>query len=347
MEHHDHRLYFQSDYMEGAHPDVLDALVRTNLDKAPGYGQDRFCDDARERIRRACGCPDAEVFFLAGGTQTNAVVIGACLRPWQGVLAPESGHISGHEAGAVELGGHKVLTLPQANGKINADAVRSACAAYWSDENREHIVMPGMVYVSQPTELGTLYTRDELAALRNVCREYDLTLFVDGARLAYALACPDNDVSLQDLAELADVFYIGGTKCGALLGEAVVATKAGLLPHFFSVIKQHGALLAKGRVLGVQFGALFTDDLYFHIGKSAVAHANTIRSALRERGYDLLYDTPTNQIFVRLENTAMERLSRDIAFSFWEKIGDAHAVVRLCTSWATTDADVARLIELL
>ena len=347
MEHIDDRLYFLSDYMEGAHPAVLDALVRTNLEKTPGYGLDRYCGGARERIRRACGHPDAEVFFLTGGTQTNALVIGACLRPWQGVLAPESGHISGHEAGAVELGGHKVLTLPQTGGKISAEDVRSACAAYWGDENREHIVMPGMVYVSQPTEYGTLYTRGELAALRDVCREYDLVLYVDGARLAYALACPENDVTLPDLAELSDVFYIGGTKCGALLGEAVVAAKPELLPHFFSVVKQHGALLAKGRVLGVQFGALFADDLYLRIGKTAIAHADTIRAALRERHYELAIDAPTNQIFVRIENAAMERLSRHVAFSFWERSGSDHTVIRFCTNWATTEEDVSRLIELL
>ena len=343
MESVDNRPYFLSDYTEGAHPAVLEALIRTNLDKTPGYGLDPYCDEARDLIRRACGHPDAEVHFLAGGTQTNALIIGACLRPWQGVIASESGHISGHEAGAIEHGGHKVLALPHTNGKLTADTVRSACASYWSDENREHIVMPGMVYVSQPTEYGTLYTRDELCALRDVCREYSLILYADGARLAYALACPENDVTLKDLAELTDVFYIGGTKCGALLGEAVVA-KPGLLPHFFSVIKQHGALLAKGRILGVQFGALFSEDLYLRIGKTAVAHADTIRAALRERGYDLAYDAPTNQVFLRLEDRAMEQLSRHVAFSFWEKSDDTHTVIRLCTSWATTADDVARLI---
>ena len=344
MENTDNRAYFLSDYSEGAHPAVLEALNRTNLDKTPGYGLDHYCDEARSLIRRACGHHEAEVHFLAGGTQTNALIIGTCLQPWQGVIAPESGHISGHEAGAIEHGGHKVITLPHTNGKLAAESVRRACAAYWSDENRDHIVMPGMVYVSQPTEYGTLYSRDELSALRDVCREYDLLLYADGARLAYALACPENDVTLKDLAELTDVFYIGGTKCGALLGEAVVS-RPGLLPHFFSVIKQHGALLAKGRVLGVQFGALFSNDLYLRIGKSALAHADRIRAALKERGYTLPCETPTNQIFLLLADSAAERLSRHVAFSIWEKLDDTHTVIRICTSWATTDDDVARLIE--
>lgn len=347
MEHADDRLYFLSDYMEGAHPAVLEALVRTNLEKTPGYGEDRYCDEARDRIRNACGCPDAEIHFLVGGTQANAVIIGACLRPWQGVIAPETGHISSHEAGAIERGGHKVLTLPPKNGKITADVVRRLCEAYRADGNREHIVMPGMVCIAQPTEYGTLYSRAELTALHDVCREFDLPLYVDGARLAYALACPANDVSLRDLAALADIFYIGGTKCGALLGEAVVVTRPELLPHFFTVIKQNGALLAKGRLLGVQFGALFTDGLYRRLGETAIAHADTIRRALTEKGYELAFDAPTNQIFVRLENRAMERLSRDVAFSFWEASDADHTVIRLCTSWATTEDDVSRLIRIL
>jgi len=347
MEHTDDRLYFLSDYMEGAHPAVLEALVRTNLEKTSGYGEDRFCDEARSLIRGACGCPDAEIHFLVGGTQTNAVVIGACLRPWQGVIAPETGHISNHEAGAIERGGHKVLTLPQRNGKITADDVRRFCANYWADGNREHIVMPGMVCIAQPTEYGTLYSREELTVLHDVCREFDLPLYVDGARLAYALACPANDVSLRDLAALSDIFYIGGTKCGALLGEAIVVTRPELLPHFFTVIKQNGALLAKGRLLGVQFGALFRDDLYRRLGETAIAHADVIRRSLTEKGYELAFDAPTNQIFVRLENRVMERLARDVAFSFWEASDADHAVIRLCTSWATTDEDVSRLLEIL
>lgn len=348
MEHtNGDRLYFLSDYTEGAHPDVLDALVRTNLEKTPGYGLDRFCDEARDRIRAACDCPEAEVHFLSGGTQANAVVIGACLRPWQGVIAPETGHICGHEAGAIERGGHKVLALPQTQGKLSAGAIRELCAAYRGDESRDHIVMPGMVYISQPTESGTLYSLSELTEISVACRELGLILYVDGARLAYALACPANDVTLPQLAALADVFTVGGTKCGALLGEAVVVTTPDLLPHFFSVIKQNGALLAKGRIIGVQFGAMFSDGLYMRVGQTAIRHADAIRAALRERGYEFAFDSPTNQIFVRLENDKMERLSRAVAFNVWERSDEMHTVIRLCTSWATTDDDVKRLIDLL
>ena len=341
------KLPFASDYMQGAHPAILDALTKTNLQPEPGYGSDSFCARAREQIRKACACPGADIYFFSGGTQTNAVCISALLAPYQGVLSADTGHIAGHEAGAVECGGHKVLSLPHEDGKLTADAVRRACAAWNQDENRDHIVMPGMVYISHPTENGTLYTLDELRALRAVCDDYRIPLYLDGARLAYALATPSNDVTLPDLAVLCDAFYIGGTKCGALLGEALVLPDPSRLPHFFSIMKQRGAVLAKGRLLGIMFDTLFTDDLYQKIGRPAIAAADRIRRALKEKGYVLPYETPTNQIFVTLEDSRMKELSEYVSFGFWEKSDETHTVVRFATSWATTEEDVRALIERL
>ena len=280
------RLSFASDYMEGAHEAILSRLREINYEKMQGYGTDPLSEQAREKIRSACGCPEADVFFLVGGTQTNATVISALLRSYEGVVAAVSGHISTHEAGAIELGGHKVLTLPEHEGKITAADLRELLVRFETDEARDHLVRPGMVYVSQPTESGTLYSLRELREISAVCREYGLPLYLDGARLAYALACPSNDVSLQELAELCDVFYIGGTKCGALFGEAVVIPKRGFIPHFFTIMKQHGALLAKGWLLGLQFDVLFTDGLYLKVGKAAIAAAGRIqigRASCRER----------------------------------------------------------------
>ena len=341
------KLFFLSDYMEGTHPDILQALCDTNMRKSAGYGLDPICDAARDKIRTACGCPEGEVWFLTGGKQTNATVIDACLHSWQGVIAAETGHISTHEAGAIELGGHKVLTLPHRLGKLSAEAIRRYTETFFADDNHAHMVAPGMVYLSQPTEYGTLYSKAELQAISDVCRAYGLKLYVDGARLAYALSCPENDVTLPDLARLCDVFYIGGTKCGALLGEAVVIPSKGLLPHFFTVIKQHGALLAKGRVLGIQFDRLFTDGLYFRIGQSAITFANQIRQALREKGYELAFSSPTNQIFVILNQNELKRLTQAAELGFWEKYDDERTVMRIATSWATTQEDVTRLIEIL
>ena len=341
------KLAFASDYMEGAHPDILKRLAETNYIKSSGYGTDEFSEAARDKIREACDAPGADVFFLAGGTQTNAVVISALLRSYQGVIAADTGHICGHEAGAIELGGHKVLTLPNYNGKIRAEQVADYLTLWWQDENREHIVMPGMVYISQPTELGTLYSLEELEKLSAVCRASDIPLYLDGARLAYALACPENDVTLQDLARLCDVFYIGGTKCGALFGEAVVIPQFGLIPGFFSIIKQRGALLAKGRIAGIQFDTLFTDDLYLKIGENAVKAADRIRTALKEKGYTFAIENPTNQIFIILDRERGAELSEKAGLGFWENLDADRCVMRIATSWATTDEDVDRLIELL
>ena len=279
-------LSFASDYLEGAHPKVMEKLLETNMVQTVGYGLDEYSASAKEKIRNECDAPDADIYFLVCGTQTNATMIDCMLRPYEGVIAAETGHISVHEAGAIEFGGHKVLTLKHIDGKISPRDIENYMKTHMADLNKEHMVMPGMVYLSQPTEYGTLYSLKELEDISSICKKYKLYLYVDGARLAYALGAKDNDVSLKDLARLCDAFYIGGTKCGALFGEAVVIPKHGFIPHIFTMIKQHGALLAKGRITGIQFDVLFTDDLYTKIGKVAVDYANLIREALYNKGYE-------------------------------------------------------------
>lgn len=333
--------------MEGAHPAVLARLTENNRVPASGYGTDAFSEAAREKIRAACGAPEAEIYFLAGGTQANAAVLTAMLKPWQGAVAAETGHVSVHEAGAIEAGGHKVLTLPSRDGKLRADDLRTFAEGFFADENREHMVAPGLVYLSQPTELGTLYSLAELKAIRQACREFGLSLYADGARLAYALGCPENDVTLKDLAENCDAFYIGGTKCGTLFGEAVVFPKKDTVPHFFTMIKQRGALLAKGFAAGLQFDALFTGGLYEQIGREAVLQAGRIRAALAEKGYEQAFASPTNQVFPVLTEAQYRSLSEKIDMSFWERRADGRIVVRLATSWATREADMDALIALL
>ena len=319
MENTESRLYFASDYMEGAHPAIMKKLMETNLEKTVGYGQDPYTEDAKEKIREACNAPEADVFLLVGGTQTNATVIDALLKSYQGVVAADTGHIATHESGAIEFGGHKVLTVPQKDGKISAQQIEKLVKDFYDDANYEHMVMPGMVYISQPTEYGTLYSREELAALSKVCRENHLPLYVDGARLAYALASPENDVTLTDLAEFSDAFFI----------------------------KQHGALLAKGRIAGIQFGELFTDGLYLRIGKPAMEAAEQIKAALKKYGYQLSLDTPTNQIFCIVSNDVMKKIAQDVEFGFWEKYDETHSVIRFATSWATTMEDTQKLIQIL
>ncbi len=340
-------LHFACDYQEGAYPSILKRLEETNYDHTPGYGADEITASAKERIRNACAAPQAEVEFLVGGTQTNAVVIDALLNSYQGVLTAETGHISVHEAGAIEFCGHKVLTLPSSEGKITAGQIDAFASAYEHDGNRDHLVMPGMVYLSQPTELGTLYSLQELTAISRTAHAHGLKLYADGARLAYALASEENTVSLKDLAELCDVFYIGGTKCGALFGEAVVIPDPSLIPHFFTIIKQHGALLAKGRLLGIQFDELFRDDLYLKIGASAVRQADEIRNVLSECGYRQTLVNSTNQIFLVLENSRMKQLASQVEFSFWEQADDNHTVIRLVTSWASKQEDTEQLVRIL
>ena len=339
-------LYFENDYCEGAHEAILRRLMETNLEKTSGYGTDPYCASAREKIRTACGCPEADVFFLSGGTQANVIVIAAMLRRYEGVVAAVTGHIHGHEAGAVEYTGHKVLALPQTDGKLSASTLQDYLETYYADANHEHMTFPGMVYISYPTEYGTLYTKAELEALHEVCARYQLPLFMDGARLGYGLASPACDLTLADLARLTDVFYIGGTKVGALCGEAVVFPH-GAPAHFMTMVKQQGGLLAKGRLLGLQFDVLFTDDLYLKISRHAIQAAETLKAALREKGYRFFLESPTNQIFVVLDNAQLDALEGKAKFGFWEKFDDTHTVVRIATSWATRMEEVQQLIKLL
>lgn len=339
-------LFFENDYCEGAHPAILQRLAETNMVKTPGYGKDDYCDAAKEKIRLACEKPEAEVFFLTGGTQTNAVAISSMLRRWEGVVAAFTGHVALHEAGAIEYTGHKVICLPQKDGKLAAETLREAMETHFADGSFEHMVFPGMVYISHPTEYGTLYTLAELEALSAACHDYDLPLFVDGARLGYGLASSVTDVTLPDLARLTDAFSIGGTKVGALCGEALVFPRKAP-ERFFTMLKQQGALLAKGRLLGIQFDALFTGGLYLEISRNALRAAQALKEALRQKGYRLYNDSPTNQLFVILENERMEALAQKVRFSFWEKYDENHTVVRFATSWATRMEEIQELIGLL
>ena len=339
-------IYFNSDYLEGAHPSIMVRLAETNMVQTVGYGEDEYCEAAREKIKTACQAPEADVHFLVGGTQTNTTVIAAILRPWQGVISAVSGHINCHEAGAIESTGHKVITLPTTNGKITAQQVQDYVEWHRNDESTEHIVQPGMVYISHPTEYGTLYTKAELEALHAVCQEYKMPLFLDGARLGYGLAAEGTDVTLADLARLTDVFYIGGTKVGALCGEAVVFPH-GAPAHFMTMVKQQGALLAKGRLMGIQFDVLFTDGLYTRISRNAIETANALKKGLAAKGYRFFMDSPTNQLFVVLENAQLAALEGKAKFGFWEKFDDSHTVVRIATSWATKMEEIEQLIALM
>ncbi|MBR5906009.1 MAG: hypothetical protein IKZ51_06090 [Bacteroidales bacterium] len=335
---------FTCDYCEGAHPLILQALEQTNMVQVQGYGEDCFCRIAKEKIRTACGCPDAGVYFLVGGTQTNATVIDAMLRGYEGVLAVETGHIAVHESGAVESSGHKVITLPQHAGKMDPEELDNWLARFHADETWPHMVYPGMVYLSFPTEYGTIYSKAELTRIHDICRRYDIPLFVDGARLGYGLSSPACDLSLPELARLCDVFYIGGTKVGALCGEAVVFPRGNVPPHFFTTVKQHGALLAKGRLLGIQFDTLFTDDLYFKISRNAIGHAMRVKELFRGRLY---IDSPTNQQFPVLTEAEAEALKGKVEFEVWEKLPDGRLVTRFATSWATTKEQVDYLETLI
>ncbi|MGI6084910.1 MAG: threonine aldolase family protein [Acetivibrionales bacterium] len=340
-------LSFENDYTEGAHERILQRLIETNMEKLSGYGNDKYCEQAKEKIRALCKCPEADIYFLVGGTQTNQTIIDAMLKQYEGVIAADIGHISTHEAGAIEFTGHKVLTVPHSNGKIQADVLRDYLKNFYGDANHEHMVFPGMVYISHPTEYGTLYSLKELHELSEICKQYELPLYMDGARLGYGLMSVETDVTLPDISKLCDVFYIGGTKVGALCGEAVVFTHNNAPKHFMTIIKQHGALLAKGRLLGIQFDTLFTDDLYFKISRHAIQMADMLRKAFAEKNYKFYIETITNQIFIVLENTKMKELQNKVCFSFWEKADEKHTVVRFATSWATKEEDVTALIDLL
>lgn len=340
-------LSFTCDYTQGAHPKILERLIETNMEQLPGYGNDRYCESAKEKIRKACGCPDAEIYFLAGGTQTNATVIDSVLQKYEGVISAQTGHINVHEAGAVEYTGHKVLTLPAWEGKIRADELEELLKTFWDDGSREHMVFPGMVYLSHPTEYGTLYTKAELEAISAICRNYEIPLYLDGARLGYGLMSYDTDVTLPMIAHLCDIFYIGGTKVGALCGEAVVFTKKNAPRHFLTLIKQHGALLAKGRLTGIQFDTLFTDDLYFQISRHAIEMAELLKKGFAERGYSFFLNSPTNQQFIILENGKLEDLQKKVAFEIWEPFDKEHTVVRFATGWGTTKEEIEELFSFL
>lgn len=340
-------LHFDSDYMEGAHPEIMERLAKTNMEQTPGYGSDVYCESAKEKIRKACNLPDAEIFFLMGGTQTNATVIDALLRGYEGVMSAQCGHISVHESGAIEAGGHKVLTLPHERGKLQAETVEGYLEDFYKDETWPHMVIPGMLYVTHPTEYGALYTKAELAALHAVCKKYNIPMYIDGARLGYALAAEQTDVTLENIGECCEAFYIGGTKVGALFGEALVITKPGLVYHFLTTIKQHGGLLAKGRLLGLQFDTLFTDDLYVRIAKNAIECAQELKRGLKEKGYRFLWESPTNQQFIIMENEKIEKLKEQVSFSFWEVFDETHTVVRIATGWATRKEDIEALLQLL
>ena len=339
-------IHFDCDYMAGAHPEVLDAIVRNNQVQTAGYGCDDYCDRAKALIREACGTPAAAVHFMVGGTQTNSTVLDAILWRTDGVLAAETAHINVHESGAVELFAHKVLTLPSHDGKLCPAEVRDYLRDFYADDTHEHMVAPGAVYISFPTELGTLYSLDELEQLHAVCSEYNIPLYIDGARLGHGLAASP-DVTLKDIARLSDVFYIGGTKMGALMGEAVVCTRKDLLPRFFTLMKAHGAVLAKGRLLGMQYEAFFKDGLYERIGKHTVALAMRLRKAFEDKGYKPFIDSPTNQQFFTLPNEVIDRLLQAATFEYWGPRGETESRVRFVTSWETTEQDVATLEQLL
>lgn len=336
-------IYFNNDYSEGCHPKVLDALIRTNMEQTMGYGEDEYCAAAAAKIKKLCGREDIAVHFLVGGTQANLTVIDAALRPHQGALCAVSGHIHVHETGAVEATGHKVLTVPSADGKITAAQVAFAVKAHRADPSFEHTVQPKLVYISNPTELGTLYTRTELETLSATCHDLGLYLFLDGARLGYGLEAKGNDVTMADIARLCDVFYIGGTKVGALFGEAVVITNSALKEDFRYLIKQHGGMLAKGRLLGVQFDALMTDNLYFEIAGRADRLADRIRQTLNELQIPFLVPGITNQLFPILPDVVLEELAKKYVFCEQARIDETHRAVRFCTSWATKEENVEEL----
>ena len=336
---------FECDYAEGAHPQILERLVETNFEQTKGYGEDEHCENARRIIRCLCENETVDVHFLVGGTQTNTTVISSILRPHQGVISAITGHINAHETGAIESTGHKVLALPPENGKLTAAQVQQTYDDHWNDTNHEHIVQPGMVYISNPTEGGTIYSKSEIQVLSNVCRKCNLPLFMDGARLGYGLAAEGNDLTLPDIAKMCDVFYIGGTKIGALFGEAVVITNDAMKKDFRYLIKRHGGMLAKGRLLGIQFETLLENGLYFDISLHAVQMGMMIRDAFKSKGYSFLCESPTNQQFPILTNEQIRLFSQKYAFELWTKIDENTTAVRFCTSWATCEDDVRALIK--
>ncbi|MEK4861751.1 threonine aldolase family protein [Staphylococcus sp. FSL W8-0774] len=340
-------LSFENDYLEGAHEKVLNRLVETNRVQAAGYGFDHFTEQAIQQIKNRINCPKATVRFLVGGTQTNQVVINSVLESYEGVISADTGHVAVHEGGAIEYSGHKVLAIPSSEGKITAKGVEDYLDTFNSDFKRDHMVFPGMVYISHPTEYGTLYTKPELESLSKVCQKHNLPLFMDGERLGYGLMSDQSDLTIEDVAKYCDIFYIGGTKIGALCGEAIVFTKQNEPKQFTTRIKHHGALLAKGRLTGIQFLELFNDDLYFKISRHAIEMANKMKAGFLEKGYQLYFDSPTNQQFFILSNEKISELEQKVKFAIWEKYDDQHRVVRFATSWATTEENVDQLLALI
>lgn len=338
-------IQFQCDYNEGAHPRILERMLQTNFEQTKGYGEDHYCDMAKDLIRKECSCPGADVHFLVGGTQANATVISSVLRPYQGVICASTGHINVHETGAIEHGGHKVLSIETPDGLLSAESVKALIDSHYEEDGPEHMVQPGMVYISFSSEVGTIYNLAQLEDLSAVCREYNIPLFIDGARMGYGLASEGCDVTLTDIARLADVFYIGGTKQGALFGEAVVIVNDSLKKDFRYFIKQNGGMLAKGRLLGIQFLTLFEDGLYHELSKHAVRQALRIRDAFERKGLDFLIESPSNQQFPILPNSVLEALSEDFLCSVWGKTDNDHTAVRFCTSWATKVEAVDALID--
>ncbi len=334
---------FDCDYLEGAHPLILERLLQTNMEQTVGYGCDPYCENAAKLIKKACGRDDCDVHFLVGGTQTNTTVISAVLRPHQGVICAHTGHINVHESGAIESTGHKVISLSAENGKITAKQIEDCRNAHWNDECHEHMVQPAMVYISQSTEQGTVYTKSELEEIYSVCRKYGLILYIDGARLGYALACDECDMTLADIASNCDAFYIGGTKVGALFGEALVINDSNLKKDFRYFIKQKGGLLAKGRLLGIQFETLFENGLYFEISAHAIECAKKIKEIFVNHGCDFLSDSATNQQFPILTNAEINELRKDFSFETWCAIDNEKSAVRFCSSWATTDENIKAL----
>lgn len=331
---------FQCDYAQGAHPEILKKLAETNMEPLTGYGTDHYTESARDKIRKACGCPDAYVEFISGGTQTNLTVISTMLRDWEGVIAAETGHINVHESGAIEFMGFKILEMPQHDGKIDAGELRTYLKNFYANLTRDHMVFPGLVYVTHPTEFGTLYTKAELTEIADICHEYEIPLYLDGARLGYGLMSRSSDMTLQDIARITDAFYIGGTKVGALCGEAAVFTGLRKPEHMVTSLKKRGALLAKGRLMGIQFDVLFTDDLYFKIARNAIDKAERLKEIIHEKGWEIYQESPTNQQFVLLKDDEMAALGEIVLFEIWDRYDDERTIVRLATSWATTDEDL-------
>ena len=336
---------FECDYSEGAYPEIIKKLEETNMEQTQGYGKDIYCDSAREKIKKICKSPNAEVQFLVGGTQTNMIVISSILKPYQGVISAQTGHINVHETGAIEATGHKVLVIKTNDGKLTDENIKKIYETHYNDENHEHMVQPGMVYISYPTENGLIYTKKELEKLYNTCKYYNLPLYIDGARLGYGLMSEENDMDISDIAKNCDIFYIGGTKVGALFGEAVVIPNQNIQKNFRYYMKQRGGMLAKGRLLGIQFDVLFENGLYFNISKNAIDMSMRIKKVFSDNGYKFLYNSNTNQQFPIISNKIISQLKKKYSFCLWEKIDENNSAVRFCTSWATQKDDVDELVE--